>query len=100
MFTLSLLEPASKEFAKAAQWYEERTEGLGDRFSDIIQRKLQLIQQFPERYPKRKKNFREAIVKTFPYIIVYSFYKTERTIIVHTIFHSSRHPRKKYKPTR
>jgi len=96
--TLSLLDEASKEFAEAAAWYEEKSEGLGNRFIDAIQKKLLLIQQFPERYPKRKKSFREAIVKTFPYIIVYSFYKKERTIIVHTIFHSSRQPRKKYNP--
>jgi plasmid stabilization system protein ParE len=94
--SLILLEEATKEFADAAQWYEAKSEGLGGRFIDIIQRKLRLIQQFPERYPKRKKNFREAVVKTFPYIIIYTFYKTERLIVVNTIFHAKRNPRKKY----
>ena len=58
MFTLNLSEKASKQFAEVAQWYEEKAVGLGDRFSDIIQRKLELIQRFPERYPKRKKNIK------------------------------------------
>jgi len=100
VYTLSFLEEASKEFTEASLWYEEQSNGLGDRFIDTIQRKLQLIQQFPERYPKRKKNFREAIVKTFPYIIIYTFYKKEGVIIVNTIFHASRNPSRKYRKSR
>jgi plasmid stabilization system protein ParE len=91
------LEIASQELEEAAIWYETKSEGLGNRFLDTIQRKLQLIQQFPERYPKRKKSFREAIVKTFPYIIVYTFYKSENTIVVNTIFHAKQSPKKKYR---
>lgn len=97
MFALSFIEEASKEFKEASLWYEEQSDGLGDRFIDTIQRKLQLIQQFPERYPKRKNNFREAIVKTFPYIIIYIFYKNEGMVVINTIFHASRNPRKKHK---
>ncbi|MBA2561473.1 MAG: type II toxin-antitoxin system RelE/ParE family toxin [Chitinophagaceae bacterium] len=55
-----------------------------------------MIQQFPERYAKRKDNFREAPVKVFPYIVVYTFYKTKRIITVSSIFHTSRNPRMKY----
>ncbi len=97
MHSLILLEGATKEFADAANWYEEKSEGLGEKFIDTIQRKLKLIQQFPERYPRRKKNFREAVVKTFPYIIVYTFYKSDGVIVVNTIFHAKRNPLKKYK---
>ncbi len=100
MYTLSILEEASKEFTEAAQWYEQKSEGLGYRFIETIQRKLQLIQQFPERYPRRRKNFRETVVKTFPFIIVYSFYKKEGIIIVIAIFHAKRKPAKKYRKPR
>jgi plasmid stabilization system protein ParE len=96
LYTLNLLEEAGKEFIEAAQWYEQKSKGLGDRFIAIMQRKLHLIQQFPERYPKRRKNFREAVIRTFPYIIIYTFYKKEGIIIVNAIFHASRNPRKKY----
>ena len=100
MYTLTLLEEAGKEFAEAAQWYEEKSKGLSDRFIDTIQKKLQLIQQFPERYPKRRKIFRETVVKTFPFIIIYFFDKKEGEIIVTTIFHASRNPSKKYRNPR
>lgn len=92
-----LLEEADKEYKEAAQWYEEKSNRLGFRFIDIIETKIKAIQVHPERYPKRKANFREAPVKIFPYIIVYKFYKTKGIITISSIFHSSKNPRRKYK---
>lgn len=97
MYTLKLLEEAHLEFLNAALWYEEKNIGLGERFIDVIEKKLELIQQHPERYPKRKGNFRETPVKIFPYVIIYSVYKKEKIITVNSIFHTSRNPRKKYR---
>ena len=68
---------------------------VGIRFINVIQNKLNIIAQHPERYPKRKGNFRETPVKTFPYIIVYTVYKKEKIITVSAIFHSRRNPKLK-----
>ena len=100
MHILHILEEASLEFEKAALWYEEKSDGLGSRFIDVIKKKLEIIQEHPERSAKRKGNFRESIVKTFPYVIVYSFYKREGIVVVNSIFHTSRSPKKKYKRDR
>jgi plasmid stabilization system protein ParE len=97
MFILKLLEDADREFQEAAQYYELRSEGLGERFIDIVTRKLETIQKYPERYPKRKSTFREVPIKTFPFIIVYTFFKKEKTITINSIFHTSRNPQKKYR---
>ena len=97
MYRLIILQEANNEFKEAAQWYEEKSEGLGDRFIDIIQKKLQLIQQYPERYPMRKDNFREALVYVFPYTIIYTCYKKEKTITINSIFHTARNPKTKYR---
>ncbi|MBI2966516.1 MAG: hypothetical protein HYY40_01715 [Bacteroidetes bacterium] len=43
------------------------------------------------------KNFREALLKRFPYLIVYEIVK-DKTVI-HSFFHTSRNPKKKYKQT-
>lgn len=61
-YQLILLEEADKEYQEAALWYESNSSGLGLRFIDIIEKKLQLIQEYPERFPKRKGNFRETPV--------------------------------------
>ena len=97
MHTVKFLEDARIEFQEAAEWYETRRDGLGVRFRDIVQNKIEIIKEFPERYPKRKSNFRQIALRDFPFVIIYTFYKKERIIIIHSIFHTSRNPRKKYR---
>ena len=97
IYQLIINEKAQKEFEEAAVWYEGQLVGLGNRFINIVQAKLELITEFPERYPKRKRNFREAPIKIFPYNIVYTFYKKEGVVTVASIFHTSRNPANKYK---
>lgn len=97
MYTLKILREADKEFQEAAQWYEEQANNLGVKFIEVIKHKLEIIQKFPERNPKRKGNFRQAIVRTFPYIIIYTLYKKEMVITINSIFHTSRNPKKKDK---
>ncbi len=97
MYTLKILREANKEFQEGAQWYEEQADGLGFRFIEVIKHKLETIQKYPERNPKRKGNFREAIVRTFPYIIIYTLYKKEMIITINSIFHTSQNPKRKYR---
>ncbi|RNI36136.1 hypothetical protein EFY79_10625 [Hanamia caeni] len=58
---------------------------------------MESIIEHPERYPKKKSNFRQIALRTFPFIIIYTFYKKEGIIIINSIFHTSRNPRKKYR---
>lgn len=83
---IQILEAADKEWTEAALWYDKQSPGLGNRFIVMVEKKLELIAKYPERYPKRKGNFREALVNIFPYIIVYSFYETKETVVIYSIF--------------
>ncbi len=49
MHTVKFLEDARIEFQEAAEWYETRRNGLGGRFRDIVQNKIETIKEFPER---------------------------------------------------
>jgi hypothetical protein len=100
LYKLKILREADKELQEGAQWYEGQADGLGLRFIEVIKHKLEVIQKYPERNPKRKGNFRETIVRTFPYIIIYTFYKREMIITINSIFHTSRNPKKKYRKKR
>ncbi len=97
MYKLKLLEEADKEFEEAAAWYEEKSSGLGVRFIETVRSKLEDIREHPERNTKRKGNFREAVVRIFPYLIVNIFYKNNGAILVSSIFHTSRNPKRKYR---
>ncbi len=88
---------AKEEFRKSYKWYEKQQEGLGERFVTYINKGLDEILDDPERYAKKKGNYREFIVDVFPFVIVYEFLKKEEIIFVSHIFHSKRNPALKYK---
>ncbi|WP_316812918.1 type II toxin-antitoxin system RelE/ParE family toxin [Pedobacter heparinus] len=81
----------------AGNWYEDHSEGLGDRFIATIERHIKRISNHPEHYQIRKRNYRESKVDSFPYVIVFEFLPKESCIIISDIFHTSRKPGKKYR---
>ncbi|MBC7874141.1 MAG: type II toxin-antitoxin system RelE/ParE family toxin [Ferruginibacter sp.] len=88
---------ADKEYRESFLWYERKTKGLGYRFEAVIDKKIDLIIDKPERYPKRKGRYREALVENFPYVIVNRINKGLEKIIISSLFHTSRNPKKKYR---
>lgn len=88
---------ADKEFSTAYHWYEERLEGLGDRFAKAMEERLIQIVSTPLLYSRKKDSYREAKVDTFPYLIVYKVYDKNKIILVSAIYHTSKNPHKKYR---
>ena len=88
---------ASKEFEEALHWYETELLGLGMRFQENINDQLNRIVRNPLLYSKKRGDHREAMVKTFPYLIVYKLLAKDKLIFVSAIFHVSRNPKKKYR---
>ena len=97
MYRLFFTDTAKLDFKESANFYEDKSIGLGERFTTAVEKKLSIIREFPERYPKRYSNFRETVLKDFPFTIVYSFYKTTKEIHVSAIYHTSRNPNKKFR---
>jgi plasmid stabilization system protein ParE len=94
----TILHPrARKELLEAWIWYEEKQSGLGDRFENEVYKRINQIEQNPERYPERKKTFHETKIKTFPFLVIYRIEKEQSLIIVSSIFHTKRNPKSKYK---
>lgn len=88
---------AAKEIQESFDWYEDRGQGLGHKLIDIIDNTIELILLNPEGFLIKKEPFREASLKKFPYIIVYEYVKEKQVVYLLHIFHTSRHPRIKYK---
>lgn len=91
---------AEAEYIEAFQWYENQLPGLGERFEQAVEEKLNQISLKPQLFSVKKGNFREAKIEAFPYVIVFWIYKGERIIFISSIFHASRSPRKKYRKSR
>ena len=96
-YSVELRDKASEEFIDAFLWYEEQRIGLGDLFERAVQNKLKHICSHPLHYKISYKNFHEASVATFPFLIIYAVDEKLKHITVIAIFHTSRHPKKKFK---
>jgi plasmid stabilization system protein ParE len=70
--TLRVRPEAHADILEAAQWYEERQQGLGIAFVHEVDRALLRIDQGPERYAISYRNLRRIIVRRFPYAIYYA----------------------------
>ncbi len=88
---------AEEEYDEAYQWYEEQLRGLGDRFEETLEIRLNQICSKPLLYPKKRGVFREAKIDTFPYQIIYKIYEKENMVFISAIYHTSRNPKKKYR---
>lgn len=94
-YKVDLLFKARQEIFEGWKWYEKQETGLGYRFEDEVFKKIALIEKNPLHYPFKKKA-REALIDNFPFLIVYRINKSHKLIMIISVFHTSRHPKKKY----
>jgi plasmid stabilization system protein ParE len=94
IFETSISSRAQKEISEAWSWYEERQQGLGDRFVKEVITRIKEIEQHPERYPNRYKSYKETLIKTFPYLIIYRINKRKKLILIVSVFHTALNPGK------
>jgi plasmid stabilization system protein ParE len=97
VYSTTISSRAQKEISESWNWYEERQQGLGDRFVKEVINRIREIEQHPERYPNRHKSYKETLVNIFPYLIIYRINKRKKLILVVSVFHTSLNPRRKYK---
>lgn len=97
-YTYWLHEKVQIDFNDGFAWYEERQKGLGYEFLDAIEITINEIVDHPESFgSKGNPNYREALLKRFPYVIVYRIYKRKKEIFISAVHHTKKSPRKKYR---
>ena len=93
MYHIVIAEKAEAEYNAAYWYYEERQIGLGVSFEQQAEQLLKTIKRNPLLFQRKFKQYREALLRRFPYFIVYEI--INNNIIVHSFFHTSRNPKKK-----
>lgn len=96
-YTIVISERAYNELSDACEWYDDRIEGLGDKFREIVFDKFAEIKKNPIRARMRRKHYYEDLIKKFPYLIIYRTSEDTKEVYISSVFHTSRNPRKKYK---
>lgn len=93
MFELEIKEEANSEIIEAWMYYEEQQPGLGDRFVAYLEVYMDRIVKNPEHYPAKYKQYREATMKKFPFLVIYEI--TDLSVIVYSVFNTYKNPEKK-----
>lgn len=92
-YELEIKQEAVFDIKEAYLYYEEQRIGLGNRFLKTLESYLQRVQKYPEHYQIKRKPYREAFIKDFPYLIIYEIEGNK--IIVYAVFNTWRNPSKK-----
>ena len=71
MSPVYFLPAAAAELQAAQDWYDDRIEGLGDRFFAAVDAILPRIGDAPRQFPVTHDNLRRAMVKSFPYALYF-----------------------------
>ena len=88
---------ATLEYKAAANWYAERSEAAANKFAREVTRTISIICSDPFRYRNTYRNYRETSLRKFPYSIIYFVDEAGKILIIQSVFHHKRNPRKKYK---
>jgi hypothetical protein len=80
------------EIAEAFRWYENRASGLGIEFLDELELTLEAVRAAPDRFPELGPARRRAMVRRFPFAIIFG--AGEGEICVFACHHHRRSPRR------
>lgn len=94
MYYIFITEKAELEYYDVYWYYEEKQSGLGASYEHETDTMLKTIKKNHLLFQRKYKQFREALMKKFPYFVVYEIIQDE--IVVHSFFHTSRNPARKY----
>jgi plasmid stabilization system protein ParE len=84
--------PAARfELMDAQNWYEDEMPGLGARFLAEVSALIERMQENPQQFPVVHRNIRRALLRHFPYALMFVIGQDERLTVL-ACFHGSRDP--------
>lgn len=94
-FNIVIQARARAEVIEAYSWYEEQISGLGENFLNEFEACLKFIQKNPRVYSISRGKYREAPFGKFPFIFIYRIDQKNNKIVIVSVFHFKRNPRRK-----
>ena len=94
-YSIFVENTANNDVIDAVKYYESKQKGLGERFLKHWEETIDILKQNPNLYQKKYKNFRQILIKPFPYHIVYEI--EQNTIVIYKVPYGGRHPRNRFK---
>ena len=93
-YKLHPLLGVDNDISNAVEWYESQQKGLGERFIDDWESTANYILSNPLAFSKKIKSFRQAVLKNFPYLIIYEV--VGNLIVIYAVINGKQRPKKRY----
>jgi len=93
MTKLRVRQEAIFDIKVARAWFESKSPGLGKRFVEEVRHYLIYIRQNPSHYQIKNADYREAVLKVFPYVIIYT--TSQQETVVFAVFPTAKSPHHK-----
>ena len=90
-YSLFFYPEIEEDLFSSYSWYEEKANGLGEKFLHVFNANINEIKHNPKRFHKIHNNFRRCLLRRFPYAIY--FILKEDKITVFALFHCARNPK-------
>jgi plasmid stabilization system protein ParE len=85
---------AEQDIIDAYHWYDNQQVGLGDRFITEVRVGLDHISTFPQGCQRIERDYRRAVIKHFPFALIYEYLRENNTIVVFAVFDCRQDPAK------
>ena len=92
MYTTLILPLAKEDIRQAALWYNQKSQGLGQRFTEEVRDLVRFIRQNPTASHVRYDDVRTSALNIFPYMVHYTVDEPNKTVIISAVLHTSRNP--------
>ncbi len=83
---------AQTEFHDAAHWYEDRSTGLGDRFTTAVRSAVHAISNDPGRFQRIDSRIQVFRLNRFPYRIYCTWEPLIQHLRIYAVMHEKRRP--------
>lgn len=93
---LKYTDSAKNDIERAVLWYEKQRKGLGLEFFNCVKRSEERIKSHPKLYAVCYANFRQCLIKRFPFSMYYTI-ENHEFVVVHSIFDNRQDPSKRPK---
>lgn len=80
------------DIREAAAWYDQHSEGLGDRFVESVRESVNKVIENPERFSVSPAGLRYVQTRHFPYVILFDVIDDDLVLL--TVIHTARSPEK------
>ncbi len=93
IYTIRFSQLASDDLTEVLGWYKEKNvEGLHKRFIETLSKVLRRLENNPEAHPIVHNTVRQALLKKFPYKVLYTFDNTVVEVLIIAVIHQKRDP--------